>query len=114
MPTIFRNLNSGKHLLIQSTLRLLVAMVMHGHNTTRELLEKFNFSLKAVNSFLSIRKKNIDSGVMREDIRTLYIRFIFGFIIRGDSFVRKTILETKNLIFSILKEIHLDPLEVLI
>jgi hypothetical protein len=108
MATLFRNLTSGKHVLIQSTLRLLVALVMHGSNTTRELLDHFNFTLKSLGSFLKIRKK-YTHGDAAEDIRTLYIRFIFGFIIRGDVSVKQSILETKNIFGPMMKDLKDDP-----
>lgn len=57
MPILYRNLTSGRHLLIQSTLKLLGSMVMHGSSTTKELQETFNFSLKTLHGFLKIRKE---------------------------------------------------------
>ena len=58
LPWIYRNLNSGKHAVIQANLRLLVALVMHGQSTAKELLDCFNFTLKPLNGFLRIRKKS--------------------------------------------------------
>ena len=46
MKPVYRNLSSGKHTVIQSTLRLLVSMAGHSQSTTRELQETFNFSMK--------------------------------------------------------------------
>lgn len=43
LAALYRNLNSGSHLLIASSLRLLRAMVMHGQTTTRELEQVFSF-----------------------------------------------------------------------
>lgn len=113
MTAIYRNLNGGKQVVIQSSLRLLVALVMHGSSTTKELLDTFNFTLKPLALFLRIKKKQtIDSGKSLEDIRTLYIKFLLGFFIRGDSLVKKAIMETKNLVGMIFKDLKDDVFEV--
>jgi hypothetical protein len=49
MKPVYRNLSSRKHALMQSTLRLLVAMVTQSSSTTRELFDTFNFTLKVGN-----------------------------------------------------------------
>lgn len=109
---IYRNLNSGKHSVIQANLRLLVAVVMHGQSTTKELMDCFNFTLKPLSGFLRIRKKSNADGKSFEDIRTLYIKFLLGFIIRGDSLVKKAILEMKNLLGLIFKDMAKDSYQV--
>jgi Ribosome 60S biogenesis N-terminal len=123
MPVIYRNLNSGTHVLIAGTLRLLVAMVMHGQTTTRELEAAFNFSLKPLQSFLRIKKKKVgtsdDTGKevskssSEDDIRTLYVKFILGFFIRGDASVKKSLLDTKGVVAFILKDLKNDSFEVI-
>jgi Ribosome 60S biogenesis N-terminal len=113
MPWIYRNLNSGKHSVIQANLRLLVALVMHGQSTTKELLDCFNFTLKPLNGFLRIRKRSNSEGKSTEDIRSLYIKFLLGFIIRGDSLVKKAILEMKNLLSLIFKDMSKDSYQVI-
>jgi hypothetical protein len=45
------------------------------------------------------------------DIRTLYIRFLLGFIMFGDTTLRKSILETKGAVSAILKGMWEDPFE---
>ncbi|KAJ3057559.1 hypothetical protein HK097_000025 [Rhizophlyctis rosea] len=59
MKPIYRNLSSGKHTVIQSTLRLLVSMAGHSQSTTRELQETFNFSMKTVDMILSALQRNV-------------------------------------------------------
>ncbi len=112
LPTIYRYLNHGKQIVIQSALRLLVSLVMHGPSTTRELFDAFNFQLKPLAGFLRIRRKQSEpNGNSIQDIRTLYVKFLLGFLIRGDSNVKKSILETKNLLGFIVKDMKNDPFE---
>lgn len=120
LTQIYRYLNSGSHALIASTLRLLVSMVMHGSTTTKELHANFNFSLKSLSSFLRIRKKSKkssekdDSNLSRsEDVRTLYIKFVLGFFIRGDASVKKSLLDIKGLVAFILADIKHDSYELI-
>ena len=103
---IYRNLNSGKHALIHNTLELLVAMVMHSTSTCRELAKVFNFTLKSIPSFLMIRNKKIE-----QDVRSLYIRFIFGFLINGDLGTRMMILGNKT-IQNIFVDLKKDSVQV--
>jgi nucleolar pre-ribosomal-associated protein 1 len=132
MSVIYRYLNSGTHVVISCTLRLLVieismqvSMVMHGPTTTKELEQIFNFSLKSVPSFLEIRKRqkptlslneNLEpskcSLLRSDDIRTLYIKFLLGFFIRGDASVKKALLDSKCISY-ILKNIRQDSFQLI-
>ncbi|KAJ3294460.1 hypothetical protein HK104_003568 [Borealophlyctis nickersoniae] len=116
MKILYRNLSSGKHVVIQSTLRLLVAVTGYGQGTTRELQETFNFTMKALHKLLTIRKKSAagQEGTKprkAEDVRTLYIRFILAFLVRGDVGVKKAVLETKDFVSGIFKGMAEDTYE---
>ncbi|KAI8902825.1 ribosome 60S biogenesis N-terminal-domain-containing protein [Globomyces pollinis-pini] len=113
MTTIYRNLSGGKNSLIQSTLRLLSIIVSQNVSITRELLDTFNFGLKNLPTFLRTRKTKVEPGVIIDDIRTLYIKFALGFLITGDAQVKKTILETKNFIPSIFKDLKNDSYDLI-
>jgi hypothetical protein len=104
MTLLLKHLTSGKHLLIQSTLRLFVSLGMHSKQTTKELSQKYNFSLKQ--NFLTIRKKS-----KKEDIRTLYIKFLFSFIVRGDSQTKSLVLGTREM-GNVLKDLKNDSYEL--
>ena len=93
MWVIYKYLTCGKIPIIQSTLKLLVAMVNYSNSTTKELQESFNFSLKSLTSFLNIRKKSLKSGKMIQDFSTLFIKFFMGFVIRGVWETKKKLLE---------------------
>ncbi|KAJ3412602.1 nucleolar pre-ribosomal-associated protein 1 [Chytridiales sp. JEL 0842] len=117
MKPVYRNLSSRKHTLMQSTLRLLVALATQSSSTTKELFDTFNFTLKALPTLLNIRKKAASESAVKsrrppsEDIRTLYIRFLLAFIMFGDVTVRKAILETKGAVSGIFKGMWEDTYE---
>ncbi|KAI8924368.1 ribosome 60S biogenesis N-terminal-domain-containing protein [Entophlyctis helioformis] len=113
LKMVYRNLSSGKPILVQSTLRLLVALASHGSSTTRELHESFNFTHKSFPSLLKIRKKGATGGSLPDDIRTLTIQFMLAFINRGDASIKKTVLETKEFLAGIIKDIKNDPFETI-
>jgi hypothetical protein len=50
----------------------------------------------------------------REDIRTLYIHFLLGFIMFGDPIVKKGILDTRDTITTIFRGVYDDDFEVCI
>ncbi|KAJ3040726.1 nucleolar pre-ribosomal-associated protein 1 [Rhizophlyctis rosea] len=106
MKAIYRNLSSGKYTVIQSTLRLMVSIAGYTQSTTRELQETFNFTMKPLHKLLSVRKRANEekkSSRPTEDVRTLYIRFILAFLVRGDTGVKKAVLETKDFVSGIFK-----------
>ncbi|KAJ3069977.1 hypothetical protein HDU98_006970 [Podochytrium sp. JEL0797] len=106
MKQLYRNLSSKKHALMQVTMRLLAAMVVHNTSCARELFGGFNFSLKAL-PFMFKVKKATDQGKM-DDVRGLYIRFLLGFVMYGDANVKRGILETKDTISLIFKGMQED------
>ena len=127
MVAIYRYLNSNQYVLMQSTLKLLVAIANHSMSTTQELVQNFNFNLKALPSLLLIRKKHkteptvtqsIGDKVRREtnldrnSIRGLYIQFLMALIQRGDTAVRSSLLQIKKLINLIFKDLKNDSFHV--
>ncbi|KAI8916775.1 ribosome 60S biogenesis N-terminal-domain-containing protein [Powellomyces hirtus] len=107
MVAVYRNLSSGKHITIQSTLRLLVAVAGLRSSTAKELHDIFNFGLKALTKILNTRQKKsgeeTKSSRRTEDIRSLYVKFLLCFLEQGDALVKKVMLETKDLLSSIFK-----------
>ena len=109
---------------MQSSLRLLVAMSTQSSSNTKELCETFNFSVKSLPTLFKITKKKNDQQLQNqsrgsnnksfssEDIRTLYIKFLLGFLMFGDSNVKKVILETKDAISGIFKGMWDDDYEL--
>ena len=120
MRSIYRNLSSSKHSLVQSTLRLLISIARHSVGTCRDLQETFNFAFKSFPQLLKMRKKTSKSAVgtkdvtMPEDSRTLLIQFIMSFFIRGDASVKKFVLEAKSVVSSIFKDLKSDPFQVIL
>ncbi|CAG8450593.1 16464_t:CDS:10 [Cetraspora pellucida] len=114
MKPIIRNLSSDQYPLCQATLRLLIVINSHDITTTRELQETFPYGLKALGRLLNIRKNDSNNQKLRskDDIRTLYIRFILTFLTHGDSKVRSYVLETKNFANAIFKGLSGDPYEL--
>ncbi|RIB18938.1 ribosome 60S biogenesis N-terminal-domain-containing protein [Gigaspora rosea] len=114
MKTIIRNLSSDRYPLCQSTLRLLIMMNSHDITTTRELQESFPYGIKALGKLLNIRKNEPkdQTSHAKNDIRTLYIRFILTFLTHGDSKVKSCVLETKNFANAIFKGLSCDPYEL--
>ncbi|CAG8516621.1 23336_t:CDS:2, partial [Racocetra persica] len=113
MKPIIRNLSSDQYPLCQATLRLLIVINSHDITTTRELQESFPYGLKTLGKLLNIRKNDSNDQKSRpkDDIRTLYIRFILTFLTHGDSKVRSCVLETKNFANAIFKGLSGDPYE---
>ncbi|KAJ3092571.1 hypothetical protein HK102_005609 [Quaeritorhiza haematococci] len=134
MKPVYRNLSSGSLHVVQATLRLLIAMSSFSTSTTKELFDTFNFNLKVLPNFFRIRKKQGPSeptnehhdhksdsqsdqnpGSSRkpkEDVRTLYIRFILSFLAHGDANSKKSALEMKDFVSGIFKGIGSDPYEL--
>ncbi|CAG8579793.1 1637_t:CDS:10 [Paraglomus occultum] len=84
MKIIYRNLG-GRIPLCQATLKMLVAMNSHSLAMTRELTETFHFGHKSLGRLLNIRLEREDGKSRNKiDVRTLYVRFILSFLIRGD------------------------------
>lgn len=49
--------------------------------------------------------------IVSKDIRGVYIKFLLAFLQRGDAMVKKTVLETKNLLHLIFKDIKNDSFD---
>ncbi|KAJ3175652.1 hypothetical protein HK101_010603 [Irineochytrium annulatum] len=126
MRPLYRNLSSRKNALIQSTLRLLVAMSTQSSSTTRELQETFNFSMKSLPGLFKIRRKvapqEENEGeepakpvrrTNRDDVRSLYIRFLLGFLMFGATPVKKAMLEIRDSISGIFKGTWEDSFEMI-
>ncbi|KND03819.1 uncharacterized protein SPPG_01275 [Spizellomyces punctatus DAOM BR117] len=114
MKPIYRNLSSGKRPLIQSTLRLLIAVAGFNSATAKELHETFNFTMQALPKLLHTRQKSPREDVKprrNEDVRTLYIRFLFAFLEQGDISVKRFMLEAKDILSSVFKGLADDSYE---
>ncbi|KAI8800800.1 ribosome 60S biogenesis N-terminal-domain-containing protein [Cladochytrium replicatum] len=118
MTAVHRNLSSGRPVLVQSTLRLLVAIASSSLAVAKELQQSFTFSMKVLPTFLTIRKKVGKEGAGKprppvEDIRLLYIRFMCAFLTHKNAALTKAILETKEFLGSIFKGMIEDPFETI-
>ncbi|KAI8617126.1 ribosome 60S biogenesis N-terminal-domain-containing protein [Chytriomyces sp. MP71] len=102
MKPLYKSLSSKKHALMQSTCRVLSGLVVQSSSCTRELFNTFNFTMKALPTLFRIKRTATDAGRM-EDVRGLYIRFLLGFLMYGDTTVKKGILETKDAVSGIFK-----------
>ncbi|TPX63386.1 hypothetical protein SpCBS45565_g06637 [Spizellomyces sp. 'palustris'] len=114
MKSVYRNLSSGKRPLIQSTLRLLTAVAGFNSATAKELHETFNFTMQALPKLLHTRQKPTREDVKprrSEDVRTLYIRFLFAFLEQGDVSIKRFMLEAKDILSSIFKGLADDSYE---
>ncbi|KAF9285338.1 hypothetical protein BGZ88_009569 [Linnemannia elongata] len=110
MTCIYKNLSSGRQNTVQATLRLLTAMNHVHHTTTKELKDGFNFSLKALTKLRHLRRKEGETdSTNKADTRTLYVQFLLAFFIRGDTTVKKEILEMPDLFQVALKDLPNDP-----
>ncbi|KAJ3158556.1 hypothetical protein HDU86_002781 [Geranomyces michiganensis] len=111
MTAVYRGLSSGKHVTIQATLRLLVAVASLRSSTTKELHEMFNFGLKALPKIIGIRQKASANARHSDDIRSLYVQFLLAFLKNGNGMIKKVMLETKDLLSSIFKGLIEDSYE---
>ncbi|KAI8910159.1 ribosome 60S biogenesis N-terminal-domain-containing protein [Gorgonomyces haynaldii] len=102
LPQIYRYLSHQKHSLVQSTLKLLLCICQHQTSTNRELAKQFDFTLKALGSFLRIRR-TAEDGHFVYDIRTAYIKFLLSFF-KTDSSIKKYLLELKNILVELVLE----------
>ncbi|ORX86349.1 hypothetical protein BCR32DRAFT_290074 [Anaeromyces robustus] len=110
---VTKTLSSSNVFQIQSTLRLLIAIASHSSATTKELQETFDFSLRNLNKLLNIRRKRqLSEKVEKDDVRSLYIKFIMSFIINGDVIIKKNILELKNFLNLIFKDMNKDSYQL--
>ncbi|KAI9093463.1 ribosome 60S biogenesis N-terminal-domain-containing protein [Phlyctochytrium arcticum] len=115
MKPVYRGLCSGKPPLTQSTLRLLISIAQFSSSTVKELQETFNFSMKALPKLLNDRrgtsKLSKPKNPGKEDVRTLYIRFLLSFMQKGNSIVKRFIMEAKDTLGSIFKGLYADSEE---
>ncbi|KAI9140640.1 ribosome 60S biogenesis N-terminal-domain-containing protein [Paraphysoderma sedebokerense] len=108
--TIHRNLSNGTHIIIASTLKLIIALNQRGAQTVRDVLVELNLTMKVFGKFAGMRlsKSNDRSG---EDVRSVYINFVLSFLEYGDSLTKKQILEMKDIMGGILKGLARDSSE---
>ncbi|KAJ3148549.1 hypothetical protein HDU89_004646 [Geranomyces variabilis] len=111
MTAVYRGLSSGKHVTIQSTLRLLAAVAGLRSSTAKELHDTFNFGLKALPKIITIRQKASAKARHSDDIRSLYVQFLLAFLENGDAVIKKVMLETKDLLSAIFKGLIEDSFE---
>ncbi|KAJ3178488.1 hypothetical protein HDU87_003562 [Geranomyces variabilis] len=111
MTAVYRGLSSGKHVTIQATLRLLVAVAGLKSSTAKELHDTFNFNLKALPKIITIRQKASAKARHSDDIRSLYVQFLLAFLENGDAVIKKVMLETKDLLSAIFKGLTEDSFE---
>ncbi|KAJ3319571.1 hypothetical protein HDV06_006219 [Boothiomyces sp. JEL0866] len=104
LSQVYTNL-SGKHSTISSTLKLMIAIATY---SPRELALNFNFNLKQFDSILKIRRKSLEDDKMPNDIRNLYIQLVCTLIRRNDSATRQHLLEIKNFVGAMLKDLKND------
>ncbi|KAK9722923.1 hypothetical protein K7432_002308 [Basidiobolus ranarum] len=113
MKTLYRNLSSGRVGLICATIQLLIAMTKHTLQTTREMIDTFNFELKSHFKLLNMRPNPAeDTKKNQKDVRTLYMKFILSFLECGDSKMKSEVLEIKDFVSSLFKGLHRDSYEV--
>ncbi|ORX90170.1 hypothetical protein K493DRAFT_340197 [Basidiobolus meristosporus CBS 931.73] len=113
LKTVYRNLSSGRVGLICATIELLTAMTKHTLQTTREMIDTFNFELKAHFKLLNMRQNpDVESKKRQKDVRTLYIRFILAFLECGDAKMKGEVLEIKDFVSSLFKGLFKDSYEV--
>ncbi|TPX36788.1 hypothetical protein SeMB42_g07051 [Synchytrium endobioticum] len=118
MKCIQRGLASGKHNVEQAMLKLLVAVTSAGVLVAKDVFANFHFNMKLLPSFLEVRRwqasteKTLPQLKRVEDVRTLYIEFILAFLEHGDGTVKKAILETKDLVSSIVKVLSTDSYQM--
>ncbi|KAJ3124397.1 hypothetical protein HK098_001168 [Nowakowskiella sp. JEL0407] len=115
MKAVHRNLSSNRPQLIQSTLRMLIAIVSHSSSSAKELLNVLNLTMKPFQKFLTMRKSKSDDGSSPrryvEDVRSLYIRFILSFFVHKDPGLKRTVLEIKDFVVQIFKGMKEDSYE---
>ncbi|KAI8826758.1 ribosome 60S biogenesis N-terminal-domain-containing protein [Fimicolochytrium jonesii] len=113
MKQLYRGLSSGKNSMMQSTLRLFVAVARFNPSTSKELVENFNFTMNAIPKLLSTRQKSQSSKSHRaEDVRSLYVKYLLALLEHGDGTTKKFLMETKNLLSSIFKGLPEDDIEL--
>jgi hypothetical protein len=104
---LYHGLSSRSYALVKATLRALSAMVAQGVTVAREMLQTFDFTVLAPETWMN--RRNIKKN---EHIRMCYVKFCLSFLISGDAAVISKALATRGLLSSVFKSLPLDSTEV--
>ncbi|KAI8065719.1 ribosome 60S biogenesis N-terminal-domain-containing protein [Gongronella butleri] len=111
LKSIYRGIASSRVPQCMSCFRVLIALASFNATIASELFQLFNFQAEGFSRAARYRqaRKGKNPHQYLYDLRTMYVRFVLAFFSHGDTYVKKQLIGTKNVVQFVFNHLDEDP-----